>query len=60
MQVKIITKIFDKTIKAVFLTHFHADHTLGLLKLRYGVDKVVCYHPEDKMVSLIFLYINYQ
>ncbi|WP_044418898.1 MBL fold metallo-hydrolase [Halarcobacter anaerophilus] len=44
-----ITKIFDnKTIKAVFLTHFHADHTLGLLKLRYGVDKVVCYHPEDK------------
>jgi len=44
-----ITTIFDdKTIKAVFLTHFHADHALGLLKLRYGVDKIVCYHPEDK------------
>jgi len=43
-----LTKIFDKkTIKAVFITHFHADHALGLLKLRYGNDKIKCFHPKD-------------
>lgn len=40
-------RFYGKKIKAVFLTHFHADHALGLLKLRYGVDKIVCYHPKD-------------
>ncbi len=43
-----LTTLFDaKKIKAVFITHFHADHALGLLKLRYGVDKIECYHPKD-------------
>jgi phosphoribosyl 1,2-cyclic phosphate phosphodiesterase len=44
-----ISHIFDeKKIKAVFLTHFHADHCLGLLRLRYSNDKIDCYHPKDK------------
>lgn len=40
-------RFYGKKIKAVFLTHFHADHALGLLKLRYGVDTILCYHPKD-------------
>jgi len=44
-----IASIFDgETIKAVFLTHFHADHVLGLLRLRYSKDTIECYHPKDK------------
>jgi phosphoribosyl 1,2-cyclic phosphate phosphodiesterase len=44
-----ISMMFDgKKIKAVFLTHFHPDHTLGLLKLRHSLDKIVCYHPHDE------------
>ncbi|MBE0492478.1 MAG: MBL fold metallo-hydrolase [Sulfurospirillum sp.] len=44
-----IASIFDgKKIAAVFLTHFHPDHALGLLRLRYSSDKIVCYHPRDK------------
>lgn len=44
-----IATLFDtQTIKAVFLTHFHADHALGLLRLRYSVDAINCYHPEDE------------
>jgi len=44
-----IATLFDgKTIKAVFLTHFHADHALGLLRLRYSNDLIDCYHPIDK------------
>jgi len=44
-----IAFIFDGVkIKAVFLTHFHADHVLGLLRLRYANEKIDCYHPEDK------------
>lgn len=39
---------YGKKIISIFLTHFHADHVLGLLKLRYGNDKIVCYHPNDK------------
>ncbi len=43
-----ISEIFDnKTIKAIFLTHFHADHVLGLLRLRYSSDEITCYHPKD-------------
>ena len=45
----IIATIFDeKTIKAVFLTHFHPDHALGLLRLRYSSDTIDCYHPKDE------------
>jgi len=44
-----ISSIFDgKKIAAVFLTHFHADHCLGLLRLRYSSDKIDCHHPKDK------------
>ncbi len=44
-----ISNIFDgKKIKAIFITHFHADHVIGLLKLRYGTDKIRCYHPKDE------------
>lgn len=32
----------------MFITHFHADHALALLKLRYGKDKITCYHPKDE------------
>ena len=41
---------FDKkTIKAVCLTHFHSDHALGLLRLRYSNDTIPCYHPKDEV-----------
>lgn len=44
-----IATIFDgQTIKAVMLTHFHPDHALGLLRLRYSSDNIDCYHPKDK------------
>ncbi|WP_417328542.1 MBL fold metallo-hydrolase [Halarcobacter sp.] len=44
-----ISTIFDgKEIKAIFLTHFHADHCLGLLKLRHSKDTIKCFHPNDK------------
>lgn len=44
-----IAFVFDGIkIKAIFLTHFHADHALGLLRLRYSADMITCYHPEDK------------
>lgn len=35
-------------IRAVFLTHFHADHCLGLLRLRKSVDPITCYIPNDE------------
>ena len=34
-------------IRAVFLTHFHADHCLGLIRLRKSVDAITCYMPND-------------
>lgn len=44
-----ISNIFDGyDIKAVFLTHFHADHTLGLLRLRHSATNIKCYHPKDE------------
>ena len=44
-----ISNIFDmKKISAIFLTHFHADHCMGLLRLRHSNDKINCYHPKDK------------
>lgn len=45
-----ISNIFDqKEIKAVFLTHFHADHCLGLLRLRHSKDNINCFHPKDEL-----------
>ncbi|RXJ70309.1 MBL fold metallo-hydrolase [Halarcobacter ebronensis] len=44
-----ISSFFDlKELKALFLTHFHADHCMGLLRLRYSKTPIVCYHPSDK------------
>ncbi|MDX1809673.1 MAG: MBL fold metallo-hydrolase [Sulfurospirillaceae bacterium] len=43
-----IASQFDGSIiKAVFLTHFHADHVMGLLRLRYSHNPILCYHPKD-------------
>ena len=44
-----ISDMFDgKKIQGVFLTHFHSDHCMGLLRLRHSNDEINCYHPEDK------------
>lgn len=45
-----ISSIFDgKKIEAIFLTHFHADHCMGLLRLRHSADDISCYHPKDEI-----------
>lgn len=47
--IEAVSDIFDgKKIQAVFLTHFHADHCLGLLRLRHSNDSINCFHPIDK------------
>lgn len=35
------------SIRAIFLTHFHADHCIGLIRLRKSVDTLTCYTPDD-------------
>ena len=41
--------LFDgKKIDAIFLTHFHADHAYGLLRLRYSQTEIPTYHPKDE------------
>ena len=34
-------------IHAIFITHFHADHVYGLLRLRFSQDSIFLYHPKD-------------
>lgn len=34
-------------IRAIFLTHFHADHCLGLIRLRKSARQIRCYIPDD-------------
>jgi len=45
----IALKFDGKKIAAIFLTHFHSDHCLGLLKLRHSKDRIECYHPKDEI-----------
>lgn len=40
-------KFTTTKIRAVFLTHFHADHCLGLIRLRKSVETIICYTPND-------------
>lgn len=44
----LLSEKFNTTkIRAIFLTHFHADHCLGLIRLRKSTDKIRCYIPHD-------------
>jgi len=43
-----LSDYFNTTkIRAIFLTHFHADHCLGLIRLRKATYPIVCYTPQD-------------
>ncbi len=43
-----LSEKFNTTpIRAIFLTHFHADHCLGLIRLRKSPTPIICYIPED-------------
>lgn len=43
-----LSERFNTTpIRAIFLTHFHADHCLGLIRLRKSPTPIVCYIPDD-------------
>ncbi|WP_394997382.1 MBL fold metallo-hydrolase [uncultured Helicobacter sp.] len=47
--IECVADLFDGAkIKAIFLTHFHADHVVGLLRLRYSADRIVCFCPRDE------------
>lgn len=35
-------------VHAIFITHFHADHVYGLLRLRFSQDPILVFHPEDE------------
>lgn len=61
----LLSEKFNTTrIRAVFLTHFHADHCLGLIRLRKSVDSITCYIPDDTQgFGDLFIHkdsINYQ
>lgn len=44
----ISTTFNEKKIESIFLTHFHADHCLGLLRLRHSQNPINCFHPNDE------------
>jgi len=44
----LLSEKFNTTrIRAIFLTHFHADHCLGLIRLRKSPLPITCYIPND-------------
>ena len=37
-----------RVIHGIFLTHFHADHVYGLLRLRFSEETIPVFHPYDE------------